>query len=216
MIDTAMMNSPVPAAPNIRFADDCSPTSIAAFIAAQIAGEGAHMLAVPGGSTPGPILEKLAQMPLGWRDISVYLTDDRDVPPDHPASNMGLIRTKLGKTGAQIISYQSGDTPPYFDLVWLGMGADGHIASLFPNVNPQPDAPSVIQRITPDPLPPEAPFDRLSMTLPSLIHTRQIMLVIKGRDKKEVIDAAIAGEHDLPIARLLKAATMPITIFWSE
>ena len=66
---------------------------------------------------------------------------------------------------------------------------------------------------TPDPLPPEAPFDRISLTLPSLLASDALVFVIRGDEKRVVLDQAIAGQHDLPVARLLKAATQPVTCF---
>ena len=93
------------------------------------------------------------------------------------------------------------------------MGADGHIASLFPNTDPRADAPSEVRRLTPDPLPPEAPFDRLSLTIPSLIAGDEMMIVIRGADKRAIFDAAMAGQNDLPIARLLKAVRANVTCF---
>lgn len=200
------------------FAEDASVGAIADFIAGMLTGDQPKAIAVPGGSTPGPILERLAGEPLDWPRIAVYLTDDRIVPEDHPASNFALVDAALADTGAAIARLEEGFEPPPFDLVWIGMGADGHIASLFPNTDPRADAPLAVQRITPDPLPTKAPFERLTLTLPALVRTRHIMLVINGTEKRAVLDAAIRGENDLPIARLLGAAdraAVPITIFWS-
>lgn len=205
----------MPAA-DIVWAKDSSPGAIADFIAGMLTGDQPKAIAVPGGSTPGPILAELAKRDLDWPRIAVHLTDDRIVPYDHPASNFALLQHKLGATGAALAEPVEGMAPPPFDLVWIGMGADGHIASLFPNTDPTLDAQLGLVRITPDPLPPEAPFDRISMTLPALLRTRHLMLVAKGSAKRAVLDAAIAGESDLPIARLLKAARVPVTIFWGE
>ncbi len=172
---------------------------------------------MPGGSTPGPILAALAERKdIGWVDVAVWLTDDRCVPTDHAASNFGLLERSLAATGAALVPLEAGATPPPFDLVWLGMGADGHIASLFPNTDPVADGALEVVQLTPDPLPPEAPFDRLSLTLSALVRARHIMLVLKGADKRKVLDDALSGANDLPIARLLKAAQAPVTIFWSE
>ena len=173
-------------------------------------------IAVPGGSTPFPIFDALTQMPLGWADMRIVLTDDRLVPDSHPASNQGKLSASFDKTSAQMVPLREGMDAPDFDLVWLGMGADGHIASLFPSAEPQLDTPATVIRLTPEPLPPEAPFDRLSWTLPALLNTKAAMLVIKGADKREVLDAAISGASDLPIARFLRALTAPLTVFWSE
>ena len=70
-----------------------------------------------------------------------------------------------------------------------------------------------MRRLTPDPLPPEAPFDRLSLTIPSLVNSDEIFFVIRGADKRAVFDAAVKDEHDLPVARLLKAARHKVTCF---
>lgn len=200
-----------------HFASDASVEAIADFIAGMLAGGKPRAIAVPGGSTPGPILAALAEREdIAWVDVAVWLTDDRCVPTDHAASNFGLLERSLAATGAALVPLEQGATPPPFDLVWLGMGADGHIASLFPNTDPHANGALDVVRLTPDPLPPEAPFDRLSLTLSALVRARHIMLVLKGADKRKVLDDALGGANDLPIARLLKAAQAPVTIFWSE
>ena len=103
--------------------------------------------------------------------------------------------------------------PPHFALAWLGMGNDGHIASLFPSTDPQANDPLPVRRLTPDPLPPEAPFDRLSLTIPALLASDALLFVIRGAEKRAVFEAALRGEHDLPIARLLNQARQKITCF---
>jgi 6-phosphogluconolactonase len=103
--------------------------------------------------------------------------------------------------------------PPHFALAWLGMGNDGHIASLFPNTDPQVDAAPRVIRLTPDPLPPEAPFDRLSMTIPSLINADALVFVARGAEKRAIFAAGAAGEHDLPVARLLRATGAPAVLY---
>lgn len=184
------------------------------FLATRLAESDAPVaISVPGGSTPFPILEALAQSGLDWTRISVWPGDDRVVPEDHPASNTGKIRALLGPVGAEVVTLTTMEQVPHFALVWLGMGADGHIASLFPNTDPQADDPQAIRRLTPDPLPPEAPFDRITLTIPALLSSDVLMFVIRGADKRAVFDAAVLGEHDLPIARLLGAATQKVTCF---
>lgn len=161
---------------------------------------------VPGGSTPFPILAELARRPLPWGRISVWPGDDRIVAEEHPASNVGRIRALLEPVGARVVALSEEADPPRFALAWLGMGTDGHVASLFPNTSPRVDDPRRVRRLTPDPLPPEAPFDRLSLTIPALLASDELVFVIRGADKRALFEAALRGENDLPVARLLGAA----------
>ena len=170
-------------------------------------------ITLPGGSTPFPILADLALLPLDWTRIDVWPGDDRIVPEDHPASNVGRIRAALEPLGARIVPLAEGAQPPHFALAWLGMGADGHVASLFPNTDPQADDPLPLCRIVPDPLPPEAPFERLSLTIPALLASQALIFVIRGADKLALFRAAARGDNDLPVARLLRAARQSVTCF---
>jgi 6-phosphogluconolactonase len=181
--------------------------------AALAATEGPIAISLPGGSTPFPILERLAREPLDWRRITVWPGDDRVVPEDHPASNTGRIRALLAPTGAEVVTLTVMEQVPPFKLVWLGMGEDGHVASLFPSSDPRADDSAPIRTLTPDPLPPEAPFDRITLTLPSLLASDQLLLVVRGAAKRRVLDDAIAGRSDTPVARLLAAARQPVTVF---
>ena len=170
-------------------------------------------ITVPGGSTPFPILAALAQTGLAFERIAVWPGDDRAVPEDHPASNVGRIRAALEPLGARIVPLVLGASPPHFALAWLGMGGDGHIASLFPSSDPTADDPLPLRRIVPDPLPPEAPFARLSLTIPALAACDDMVFVIRGADKRAVFEAAARGASDLPVARLLAAVRVPVTCF---
>ena len=170
-------------------------------------------ITVPGGSTPFPILAELGGMELDWRRLAVWPGDDRLVPEDHPASNVGKIRALLEPRGASVVALTEDASPPHFALAWLGMGNDGHIASLFPNTKPRADDPLRVRRITPDPLPPEAPFDRLSLTIPALLDSDELVFVIRGEGLCALFEQAMAGGNDLPVARLLRAAEQPVTCF---
>jgi len=170
-------------------------------------------ITVPGGSTPFPILERLAAMPLDWRRVTVWPGDDREVPEDHPASNTGRIRALLEPAGAEVVALSVMEAVPHFALAWLGMGGDGHVASLFPNTDPRADDPLKMRMLTPDPLPPEAPFDRITLTLPALLDSDELVFAIRGAEKRALFEAAARGDNDLPVARLLRAARQPITCF---
>ena len=181
--------------------------------AALSASDAPAAITVPGGSTPFPILEALANHPLEWNRITVWPDDDRLVPEDHPASNTGRIRALMEPAGAEVVTLTVMEQVPHFTFAWLGMGADGHIASLFPNVDPRADDPRRLRTLTPDPLPSEAPFDRISLTIPALLDSDELVFVIRGVDKRAVFEAAARHESDLPVARLLAAAHQPVTCF---
>lgn len=203
-----MMNPKEAAMHDLTIEEGASDAAIAGWIAARLgaaldAGAGEVAIALPGGSTPFPIIAELITHPLAWKRVIAVPTDDRIVPEDHPASNTGKLRRLLEPVGARVCALDLAGTPPHFAICWLGMGADGHIASLFPNTDPRPDDPQSVRRLTPDPLPPEAPFDRITLTLPALLACDALLLVIRGADKRAVLAGALDGSHDLPIARLL-------------
>ncbi len=170
-------------------------------------------ITVPGGSTPFPIFEKLLERDLDWSRLAVWPGHDRVVPQVHPASNTGRIRALFEPRGAEVVTLTIMEQVPHFALAWLGMGGDGHIASLFPNTDPKVDDHAPIRRLTPDPLPPEAPFDRVTLTIPSLLDCDRLLFVIRGGEKRAVFEAAASGENDLPVARLLGAARQEVTCF---
>lgn len=170
-------------------------------------------ITIPGGSTPFPILAELAGLGLDWERIAVWPGDDRIVAEDHGASNVGRIRAALEPLGARVVALSENAHPPHFALTWLGMGTDGHIASLFPNTDPRADEPRRVLKLVPDPLPAEAPFARLSLTIPALLDSDALVFVIRGAEKRTLFQAALAGEHDLPVARLLAAADQPVLCF---
>ena len=188
---------------------------LAVYLAARLdANPGGIAITIPGGSTPFPILARLAnERGIDWARVTVWPGDDRIVTEDNPASNVGRIRAALEPLGAKVVPLSETARPPHFTLTWLGMGADGHIASLFPNTDPQADDPLPVRRLVPDPLPPEAPFARLSLTIPALLNSDAVIFVIRGADKIALFGAALRGQHDLPVARLLAAATQPVTCF---
>lgn len=191
-------------------------SAVAGWLLARLGGSGA--ITVPGGSTPFPIIAALTGLGgIDWSGWQVWPNDDRIVPEDHEASNTGRIREMLEPLGAKVVPIAEDASPPPFALTWLGMGPDGHIASLFPNTDPRVDDAQAVRRLTPDPLPPHAPFDRITLTIPALLATDGILFTLGGAaDKRAVFEAAARGENDLPVARLLGAARargIPVTVF---
>lgn len=188
--------------------------AVADRIASVVADGGRKSIAAPGGRTPVPILEQLARRwSAGW-DVDVWLTDERITPETHPASNYGALARALQGTGARVHRLTEGPVSNRFNLVWVGMGADGHVASLFPGAQAPTSAPAVV-KMRPDPLPPEAPFERLTLTFSALTATDELIIVARGAEKRALLEAAVDGRSQLPIGQLIAAARCPVTIYWS-
>ena len=204
------------ATPSITWAEPGDLAAVAARIAAEVARPGKKRIAMAGGSTPGKVLALLAAQNLDWSGTTIVPTDDRQVPPDHPASNLGALRTAFAGTTATIVPLVEGERPDKFDLVWLGMGEDGHVASLFPRMCALPRKRRQVIATVPKPLPPEAPFPRLSLNRKALAATSETILVVTGAAKRRVIEAALAGSDLHPVSDILRGGKAPVTIYWSE
>lgn len=172
------------------------------------------VFALPGGATPLPYFAEIAALPLGWDRVTLMPGDERCVPHDDPLSNFGALQLAFASTDAVLTPLGEGLAIPPLDLVWLGVGMDGHVASIFPNVDPARDVETGVIAVTPDPLPPEAPVPRLSLSLGTIAAADHLVLLIKGDAKRRALDAALAG-GTLPVARLLRMARGTVTIFWS-
>jgi len=216
-----------------RVADD-----VQAIMRSAIAARGSALVALPGGRTPVPIFAELARRELDWPLLTLLPTDDRLVPLGDPLSNAGLIRAHFGGTGARLLTLVDGSTDADeagrsadeklravrwpLDLVWLGMGKDGHTASILPG----PDFDAALDGlpgrracgVTPDPLPAEAPVARVTLTLPALVETRSLMLTINGEEKRAVAEQATeeGRSSKLAIGRVLASARGPLTIYSSR
>jgi len=195
-------------------------------------------LALAGGRTPLPIYAALATL-LPSASLTVIPTDERCVPHVHPACNAAALRTAFaGHAGIVVnpLTRENGDeqaslnqtramlavNPQPFDAVLLGMGADGHFASLFPGADNLAEGLALESNIDaiatlPDPLPADAPFARISLTLPRLLRACAIHLVVTGEDKRRVL--RLAQHQDAvgacPVSALLHARDHRIQIHWS-
>lgn len=201
---------------------------------------GAAWLALAGGRTPLPIYAQLAASTFDG-SITAIPTDERCVPHDHPACNLRALReafTANAGITTNGITREDGDEAASlaqarallavnaqpFDFVLLGMGADGHFASLFPGAanvaeGLAMDSGAGAIATLPDPLPPEAPSARISLTLPRLLHAHAIHLVVTGEDKRRVLRQAQqqddGGATPFPVAALLHARDHHVRIHWS-
>lgn len=204
----------------VRWARPGDAAAVADRIAAELARPGTKRIALTGGSTPARVFEALAGRPLDWSGVTICLTDDRRVPDDHPASNHGKLIAALGdvlaRGGVTIERLEEGAAVEPFDLVWLGMGEDGHVASLFPHMQAVIRPGATVIATTPIPLPPEAPFDRLTLNQRALKATREIILVVTGASKKALIERVLAGSDAYPVSDFLRGYGPPVTIYWSE
>jgi len=205
---------------------------VAERLRAAIASKGRACVVLSGGRSPVPFLEQLASEPLDWAKVTVSLADERWVPVEHADSNAGLLARHLLKGAAAkarfIGLYQQAENldaaaaradqalaelPP-IDVLVLGMGDDGHTASLFPA------SPNLAEgldlhgkrRCLPM-LAPSVPHQRLSMTRPVLAGAAFIALSVQGPGKLATLRAALAGNDlsEMPIRAFLHD---PLDIYW--
>jgi 6-phosphogluconolactonase len=200
------------------------------------AGRGAS-LAVPGGRTPVALFERLSGAELDWDDVWITLTDERWVDATSSSSNEKLVRDHLlreaaaeanfvglknasaeAHAGARLSWSSVAELPRPFDFMLLGMGDDGHVASLFP------DSPGLAVALDPSQPPgcvamtaPEPPRARLSLNLRALLDSRRIAVLIVGDAKWATYERArVRGPAvDMPVRALLQQQNVPVSVYWS-
>ncbi|WP_137972913.1 6-phosphogluconolactonase [Pseudomonas sp. F(2018)] len=194
---------------------------------------GAASLVVSGGRSPIAFFERLARQELDWSRVAVSLADERWVPVGHADSNEGLVRRHLLQGAAAkarfiglyqpaatleeaaMLAHQAlAELPQPIDVLVLGMGEDGHTASLFPasgNLDLALSA-DCAQRCLPMHAP-SVPRQRLSMPLALLAGARLTLLAVQGRGKLDTLRQALAAEGDaqMPIRAFLRR---PLEIYW--
>jgi len=199
-------------------------------------GHGGHAsLVVSGGTTPADCFDLLSATALDWARVTIVPSDERWVPADDPGSNEGLIRRRLLRDAAAAARllplYRPGVEPAAapaaverdlqalagpFSAVLLGMGADGHFASLFPDyaglpraLDPAAGARCTLVRTA------ASPLLRISLTLAALLHAAQVVLLFFGADKRAVFERALAGDGAYPVQALLTQSAVPVTALWA-
>ncbi|MDX6645242.1 MAG: 6-phosphogluconolactonase [Miltoncostaeaceae bacterium] len=175
-------------------------------------------VALSGGSTPRGAYERLAAAGLPWDRAELFFSDERLVPPDHPASNVRMVREALldpAGVAPERVHRIRGELPPWtaaalaeaelratrpgrwpaLDLVLLGIGEDGHTASLFPGAPELAERSRAVVPVHRSDLP--QPW-RATMTLPALNAAHAVLILADGAAKAAVVRRAIAGDPALP------------------
>ena len=210
---------------------------IAARLRAALEARPAASLVVAGGRTPAAFLARLSNETLAWDRVFVTLTDERWVSADDPASNAAMLRKTLlvGAaaparfiplyTGAptpdqavQSVSAGLATLPRPFDIMVLGMGDDGHTASLFPGADnlaaalaPKNGQPCMAIRAA------GAPQPRITLTLPTLLDARSLFMLFTGPSKRQTYALACKSGpiEDMPIRGVLRNAPVPVDVFYT-
>jgi 6-phosphogluconolactonase len=198
---------------------------------------GTASLAATGGRSPGPVYDLMALAPLDWGRVRVTLSDERWVDPSSPDSNARLVRERLlqhraaeavfhplrdgepdPETAARHASALFHSWPP-LDVVMLGMGEDGHVASLFPgspalDLGLDPAAQACIAVPAGEGRPPPQP--RVSLTIRGLTTARLVVILTSGAAKRAVLERALEGgdPHELPARAVLQSAPA-VRILWT-
>ncbi|MBE0491361.1 MAG: 6-phosphogluconolactonase [Sulfurospirillum sp.] len=186
-------------------------------------------LAVSGGKTPIKLFQKLAKSAIAWQNVTIILVDERCVASESSDSNAHLVRRYLLQERAAsatfIPLYDDMSIPSSLknapkitdiDVLILGMGDDGHTASLFPNHEKLPEAYNLQStdfyiHITPQ----NTPYERISMRLKTILNAQYIFLHVEGKKKKEVLENALASGdiYKYPILSVLRQTLKNIKVY---
>lgn len=210
---------------------------IAERLRAALAERGHAVLAVSGGSTPKKLFERLSRETLDWSRVQVTLVDERWVLDTDERSNAGLVKSLLlqhAAAAASFIPLYTGDATPEaglaranaridalalpFDAVVLGMGDDGHTASFFPGGDRLAEALDLDGHTRVLPMhAPDADEPRITLTLPTLLQTRALYLLVSGEKKRDLLADARLGlgaARDYPVRAVLTQQRVPVAVYW--
>lgn len=202
-----------------------------------IATAGRASIALSGGSTPVTLFEHLSLLDIAWKNVDITLVDERWVEATGADSNERLVRQHLLKNKAAAANFrgmknsaitagegekecerQLQNISRPFDVLILGMGGDGHTASLFPGAEKLAAATAMDSGRTCMGLAPHAaPHERMSLTLPVILDSRQLFLHIVGQEKKDVLNKAQGDGalEKMPIRFVLRQQSTPLSVYWA-
>lgn len=220
--------------PDRRALMQAAANEIAEALEAGIASRGLAVAALSGGSTPAPAYELLGQKRLDWPRITFALVDERFVPPDHPASNEGLLRRTLapalgaGATLAPmfraggVLAKAADQTDAAYatltlDIALMGMGTDGHTASWFPDSADLSEALTSKRTVVAARAPSgDGASERLTLTRAGVARASRVSLLITGDEKRARLEAALReGPTAGPVAALFDGAGAAPEVFWA-
>jgi 6-phosphogluconolactonase len=201
----------------------------------RLEAQGEASVVVSGGSSPAGVFAELARAALAWSDVHVILSDERWVAPDHESSNEKLVRDTLltgeARDASLLPFYKTGITieercgelngelrlaPFPFACALLGMGEDGHFASLFPDAENLEEGLDVDSRELCIPVNTAAsPHPRVSLTLSALSRSDEILLLMFGDGKREVYERAKKEANGYPVSHLLRQKRAPVHVYWA-
>ena len=216
--------------------------ALAARLEAAVSATGSATFVASGGTTPGAVYDRLARLPVPWARVSLTVSDERWARADDPASNSRLLHERLlrgAASAARYVSLLTNAADPHdaaaereagervramrrpFQMAILGMGDDGHTASLFPHAPRLSQAldlgdPALCRGVGPVPGAAGAPL-RMTLTLRALTDAQQVVILVKGQRKLDTFRRAQAegAVADMPVRAVLRQHRAPVALYWA-